>query len=262
MLFCKRLEENKLVFSNETRAVFLLLGLPRTKYGSLIRSIHSADGLNLQNVKNKLMLEERTEKFQMGRDKDEANALATRVGRLDRNDREWRGNKGYDNRKDDEKSFGSKRNGSKPTRREDQERSVLCFACKEPNYIARYCQNVKRLQNGMQGGQQWYGNEPPWQHEYSSSPSPQNLHGRAHTAEVHELSKGKKEKGERVKSGSSTVRYKALSVKENDENKGVWLIDSGSSHHMTLQNSIFSEFFDVEEEIEIADGEYISVAGW
>ncbi|KAJ8882681.1 hypothetical protein PR048_014493 [Dryococelus australis] len=133
------LEENESAFSNGARAAFLLLGLPRTKYGSLIRSIHSADGLNLQNVKNKLMLEERQEKLQMGRDENKAKALTARSNTVE--------------------------------------------------------------------------------HEYSLSPSPENLHGRAHTAEVQELSKGKKEKDERIKSGSSTNSDNESEIENDDGNR-------------------------------------------
>jgi len=55
--FCSKLAKGGINFSDHMISVFLVSCLPLDKYGALVRSIRATGNINLQDIKNKLLIE-------------------------------------------------------------------------------------------------------------------------------------------------------------------------------------------------------------
>lgn len=131
--FCDKLALGGVNFTTHMVSVFLISCLPLDKYGSLVRSMRMDRNLDIQDVKGKLFLEERSMKLQpvstvtQEPKVETANALPAQSSNATRGKGRWKSN--------------------------NKQSGVRCFKCKEIGHVIRDCPKNKdgQSQTGSNG---------------------------------------------------------------------------------------------------------------
>ena len=213
----------ELEFSDKTLAAIALAGLPKDM-DVMIRTLDKSK-LNLSYIKTQLKQEEMRMKKE---EEEEASAFLVKE-RFP-----------YDTKKQ-EKAICQEA-GNQPcegqhssSTEENRKPEYRCFNCNGRNHVARYCKKPPNPQHQRQDNR----NATKNQSQETSKPNS----GSARSAVVNE------------------VRALCASSQSAGGNKGVWIIDTGPTHHLCLDKNVFENLEETSGHVTLADGSKMEIKG-
>lgn len=192
-------------------------------------------------IKAKLILEEKREQLDKRQEETEAKAFMSKIKENAQGKRMMYGR--YEEGRRDAKERRDNRG--------EERRNILCFACGDEGHISRFCPRFNKNTSTRGRSRQQNDNNP------KDTPKA------ARTANA----STEEDRTTEESLSARSVKFKALQVKttpdrKKDEQKFLWICDSGATHHMTPFKDILNDFDGtLHGEVELADGECARVEG-
>lgn len=224
---CSKLASGGIKFSNFMIAVFMISCLPLSKYGPLVRSMRlDEQNLNLQDIKNKLFLEERSMKLDGAQNQEcastsnlpetPANALPAQQQKQEGYQKERGRGRG--------RGGGSRRRGGRGgPQNNNTNKDVKCFKCGEWGHMSFDCKEAEKFRAAQAN-----------LHPNSNN----SLSGSGNNNHI---------------SAICTAGLAGFSATA-EEVRDIWFLDSGASDPMTPDRSRFIEFHPYQGTVRIGRG--------
>lgn len=195
-------------------AAFLIRGLKANpKYDRIVQSFRDSKELDSNEVRAKLIFEDRQEQLANEKKKEEEQKEVSVYQ-----------SRTYPNRDHRDRNSGGRSN---------EERRYVCYACNKPGHIARNCD---KFNDNNKNREDHHKKEGHKQHS--------KKHVKANKAEYEEESSEEEDNSKKVRKSKVCLKVVKANTGAREKESKSWYIDSGASDHISPHRDLFQDFDD------------------